>query len=86
MKQIKSNPIRKQFGPVSTFSIVASMIVVVTSVSQLHSKGPAGLAGGALYYGTEVLRDDVLLTPRLESYNYLFSASTKADFTSPLPI
>jgi len=72
MKQIKSNPIRKQFRPVSTFSIAASMIMVVTSVSQLHSKGPAGLAGGALYYGTEVLRDDVLLTPRLESYNYLF--------------
>lgn len=72
MKQINSNPNKKQFGPVPIFSIAASMIMVVASVSQLHSQGSASLAAGALYFGNEVLRDDVSLTARLESYNYLF--------------
>ena len=50
--------------------------MATTSVSSLHSQGyglgPGGLAAGALYFGNEVLRDDVSLTARLESYNYLF--------------
>ncbi len=76
MKQINSNPIRKQFGPVAIVSIAASIVMVITSVSQLHSQGsglgPGSLVAGALYYGNEVLRDDVLLTARLESYDYFF--------------
>jgi hypothetical protein len=39
MKQINPNPIRKQFGPVPIFSIAASIIMVTTSVSSLHSQG-----------------------------------------------
>lgn len=81
MKQINSNPIRKQFGPVPIFSIAVSIIMATTSVSSLHSQG-SGLADllgrgslvtGALYYGNEVLRDDVLLTARLASYDHLYS-------------
>jgi len=80
MKQINSNPIRKQFGPAPIFSIAASIIMATTSVSSLHSYGSGlgsslgsgSLVTGALYYGNEVLRDDVLLTARLASYDYLF--------------
>ena len=76
MKQINSNPIKKQFGPVPIFSIAASIIMATISVSPLHSQGsglgPGGLGAGALYIVNEVLRDDVLLTARLESYDYLF--------------
>ncbi len=77
MKQINSNPIRKQFGPVPIFSIAASIIMATTSVSPLHSQGsglgPGGLVAGTLYIGNEVLRDDVLLTARLASYDHLYS-------------
>ena len=77
MKQINSNPIRKQFGPVPIFSIAASIIMATTSVSSLHSQGsslgPDGLVAGTLYIGNEVLRDDVLLTARLASYDHLYS-------------
>lgn len=77
MKQINSNPIKKQFGPVPIFSIAASIIMATTSVSPLHSQGsglgPGGLGAGALYIVNEVLRDDVLLTARLASYDHLYS-------------
>ena len=54
--------------------------MATTSVSSLHSQGSGlgsslgsgSIVTGALYYGNEVLRDDVLLTARLESYDYLF--------------
>jgi len=50
--------------------------MATTSVSSLHSQGsglgPGSLVAGALYYGNEVLRDDVSLTARLESYDYFF--------------
>jgi hypothetical protein len=77
MKQINSNPIRKQFGPVPIFSIAASIIMAITSVSPLHSRGsglgPGSLVAGALYSGNEVLRDDVSLTARLSSFDHLYS-------------
>jgi hypothetical protein len=77
MKQINSNPIKKQFGAVPIFSIAASIIMATTSVSPLHSQGsglgPGGLGAGALYIVNEVLRDDVLLTARLASYDHLYS-------------
>ena len=80
MKQINSNPIRKQFGPVPILSIAASIIMATSSVSLLHSQGQAlgnifgkgSVLGGVLYVANEVLRDDVLITTRLSSYNYLF--------------
>jgi hypothetical protein len=80
MKQINSNPIRKQFGPVPTFSIAASIIMAISSVSLLHSQGQTlgnlfgkgSILGGALFVANEVLRDDVSLTARLESYDYFF--------------
>jgi hypothetical protein len=80
MKQINSNPIRKQFGPVAIVSIAASIVMATSSVSLLHSQGQTlgnlfgkgSVLGGALYVANEVLRDDVSLTARLESYDYLF--------------
>ena len=76
MKQINSNPIRKQFAPVTLFLIAASIIMAITSVSQLHSQGsrlgPGSLLAGALSFGKEALTDNVLLTRRLSHYSRLY--------------
>jgi hypothetical protein len=72
MKQINSNYIRKQFGPAPVFLIAASIIMATSSVTLLHSQGQAFGLGGVLYLANEVLRDDVLITTRLSSYNHLY--------------
>jgi hypothetical protein len=76
MKQINSNPIRKQFGPVPIFSIAASIIMAITSGSPLHSQGSGqgsgSLVEGALYFGKEALTDNVLLTRKFSHYSRLY--------------
>ena len=74
MKHINSNPISKHSGPVQISLIAASIVMVATSVSPVHSKGLIAIPGlgSVFYFINEVVRDDVSLTARLASYNHLF--------------
>jgi hypothetical protein len=73
MKQINSNPIRKQFAPVPLFLIAASIIMATTPSLSLHGNKfvdpKLGVPGAVLYFLNEALTDNIALKRTFSGYN-----------------